>query len=257
MFHLLVRPSQRLVVLALLAVPPAFGQMTTIFNVDVNGTANRIFDGTASSPFFTTNSYTFTVSGISAPVVDVDFRLSLVHSYVGDLDVYLISPSGIQMTLTNVAVLSQGGSGKNFQDTYFDEQGGVARIGSVGYDIAPFAGPEYGGVRYKTQNAPGPSNPNNDDTLDRFNGIDPNGIWTLRILDGVDGDDGFVLRAGDNPRVVDDQMQVTTAGDTWSTPGTLAIGTQLIITVPEPQTLGLVTLGLAGVLLLASRSRRD
>src|ERR1041384_3561286 len=129
-------------VLGMAASPAAFGQTTRIFNIDVNpATTNYIASSlTNGVDVKMTNLFTFTVSGLGAPVADVDFRLSVLHSAVGDLDVFLISPNGIQLAMTSVAVLSQGGSGDNFQDTYFDEQGGVARIGTTGFDSAPFAG---------------------------------------------------------------------------------------------------------------------
>ncbi|NJN05190.1 MAG: hypothetical protein HC814_00575 [Rhodobacteraceae bacterium] len=137
----------------------------------------------------TTNFYTFTVSGMEPSIVDLDFRLSILHSAVGDLDVVLISPIGLSISMT--AVASVGGVANNFQDTYFDEEGGAGRIGSLGFDVAPFAGPEYGGVRYKPQFA--------SDTLTKFNGSNPNGIWTLRVEDSIDGDDGYVMWAGAIP----------------------------------------------------------
>jgi len=228
------------------ACPPAFGQFVIATNdINISATTNRIFDSTGG---YTTNFHTFTVSGLGT-VSDVDLRLSVLHSAVGDLDVYLISPTGIQLALTNIAVFSQGGVGNNFQDTYFDEDGPWPRIGSTGNQTAPFAGPEWGGTAYKTQFA--------SDTLDKFDGIDPNGTWTLRVEDSIPGDDGFVLWSGADSLALDNLISSGTADGTgWSTN---VFGTQLIITsaIPEPQALGLVVLGLAGVVLLARKSRRE
>lgn len=220
--------------------------ITNVVNVNVNATTNRIFPATGPGiNQETKNFFTFTVSGLDTSVVDLNFRLSVLHSAVGDLDVYLSSPSGVTMALTNVSVLSQGSTGNNFQDTYFDEEGGVARIGSPGFATAPFAGPEYvGGVRYKTQFA--------NDTLAKFNGINPNGTWTLRIDEFDPFDDGFLLWAGADSLALDNLISSGLADGTgWNNS---AIGTQLIITtaIPEPSSTVLTLIGAAG-LVLASR----
>jgi subtilisin-like proprotein convertase family protein len=219
--------------------------VTNVIGVNINATTNRIFPATGTGPGQETkNFFTFTVSGLEPSIVDLDFRLSVLHSAVGDLDVYLISPGGLTMALTNITVFSAGGVGNNFQDTYFDEEGGAGRIGSPGFDIAPFAGPEWGGVKYKTQFA--------TDTLAKFNGIDPNGTWTLRIDEFDPLDDGYLLWAGADSLALDNFISSGSADGTgWSSS---VIGTQLIITtpIPEPATVQLALIGAVG-LLLASR----
>jgi subtilisin-like proprotein convertase family protein len=234
----------------LAAASAAHAQLVTnIVNVDVNATTNRIFAATGSGiGQETKNFYTFTVSGLDTSIVDLDFRLSALHSAVGDLDVYLISPGGVTMALTNVAVFSQGGTGNNFQDTYFDEEGGAGRIGSPGFATAPFAGPEWGGVRYKTQFS--------TDTLTKFNGIDPNGTWTLRIDEFDPLDDGFLLWAGADSLALDNLISGGAADGTgWSSS---VIGTQLIITtaIPEPQAITLTLIGAVGLVFATRRFRR-
>jgi subtilisin-like proprotein convertase family protein len=243
-----------LLIATLAAAPFTHGQLVTnVVNINVNATTNRILDAVNPNPnpppavLTTTNFYTFTVSGLDTSIVDLDFRLSVLHSAVGDLDVVLISPVGLSLAMTNVSAV--GGVANNFQDTYFDDQGGAGRIGQPGFDTAPFAGPEYGGVRYKPQFT--------FDTLAKFNGSDPNGIWTLRVEDSIDGDDGFVLSAGANPSVLDDLVNdsISQIGTSW---GTNAIGTQLIFTtaVPEPASITLTLLGAVGLMLASRRFLR-
>jgi subtilisin-like proprotein convertase family protein/V8-like Glu-specific endopeptidase len=126
---------------------------------------------------------------VSGPVsiADVDFRLNgtscstaagattvgLDHSWIGDLTLTLTSPAG-----TTVTLLSRPGgadnSGRNLCQTLLDDSATNA-IQSVTAANAPFTG------SFR------PAQP-----LAAFNAQNPAGVWTLRAIDAVSTDSGFV-----------------------------------------------------------------
>ena len=166
--------------------------------------------------------FTFTVSGLSQPISDVDLRISAAHPRIDQLHFELESPVSPHFFQWN----NLGVQGANFQDTYLDDEAGGARLGQPGSQIGPFAGPEWGGQRYRA-----PSD------LSIFDGINGNGTWLLKVGDFTpDGSDWSLFKSG----------QVTP----WGT----AIGMQLIITtVPEPSICLAIVVGAC----LFSRTRRD
>jgi large repetitive protein len=147
----------------------------TIF-LDVN--SNGIFDPPQSSTWVNSNQTPITdlstlnlpvfVSGQSGTISDVNVSLNLNHTWVGDLEISLISPTGSQMMLSN----RRGGSGDNFTGTIFDD----SAPNSILEGIPPFSG------SFRPETA-----------LSELNGLAPNGIWTLRIRDLAGGDVGTFL----------------------------------------------------------------
>ena len=101
----------------------------------------------------------------------MNVRLTIDHSYVGDLTAYLVSPAGTRVQLLGSAV----GQGANFDDTLFDDEAGQ----SITDGIAPFNDPN--GYR--------PASP-----LDAFALENPNGLWMLQIIDGQPLDVGQLVR---------------------------------------------------------------
>lgn len=110
------------------------------------------------------------VSGLPA-VADTSFGLCTVclnvtHTYVGDIDLILISPSGDSIFLAN----NQGGGGNNYSGTCFE----MSATLPVTQGVAPFNGsfiPEY--------------------SLNNFNdGQNPNGTWLLAVRDEAPADTG-------------------------------------------------------------------
>lgn len=97
-------------------------------------------------------------------ILDVNVRLNLEHTFVGDLQISLISPQGTEVLLIN----RRGGSGDNFgvpgnvQNTILDDEAAA----TIASGSAPFVG------------AFRPDNP-----LSGFDGQRANGAWTLRIVD--------------------------------------------------------------------------
>lgn len=192
---------------------------------DVQFFAQAIFDGGAvSSPAYasalvTAPPVTYESTDVGLPIrdrmlyvtssslvvpdnfelADVDVKLNITHSYVGDLTVRVVHPDGASVYL----LVEVGGSGDNFTDTILDDQAAIP-IGSVTANDAPFRG------RYQ------PENP-----LSYFNGKASAGTWKLEIQDSYKGDhgtlDGWSLdltpREPLPPTLSIDDVQVTEGND--------------------------------------------
>jgi subtilisin-like proprotein convertase family protein len=105
--------------------------------------------------------------GLSS-IVDVDITLDIVHTFDGDLDVYLISPSGTQVELfTGV-----GREFNDFQGTTLDDEAETLIVDAS----APFNG------RFRAEGL-----------LSDFDGEDPNGLWKLIIRDTTEADEGALI----------------------------------------------------------------
>jgi subtilisin-like proprotein convertase family protein len=159
--------------------------------------------GVLSSPF--TRSYTgpvvaipdYNSAGVSAPlsisgvpgtIADVNFRfdgsactaaagattVGLDHTWVADLTVTLISPSGTVVTLMSTPGGPNNG-GNNFCNTVLDDQATGGSIQNITASGAPWSG------TYT------PMTP-----LAAFNGENPNGTWQLHAVDGGPGDTGHI-----------------------------------------------------------------
>jgi cysteine-rich repeat protein len=114
---------------------------------------------------------TATVSGV-ARIHDLDVTVSLSHDTAADLDVFLTSPSGRRIDLvTDVG----GGNTDLFNGTTFDDQAGVP----VGDAELPPDGESFTAV------VP-------EGALSAFMGEDPNGQWTLTVVDDTPGYGGEI-----------------------------------------------------------------
>jgi large repetitive protein len=111
------------------------------------------------------------VSGVGVWLADVQVRLNITHTWVGDLEISLVSPAGTTIPL----ITRRGGSGDNFTDTVLDD-GAVASIASITANGAPFTG------SFR------PESP-----LAAVRGQNPNGVWQLKIADGAGYDLGSLL----------------------------------------------------------------
>ncbi len=153
------------------------------------GEAMRIPDGDARGV-----TLPLVVSGFPSNIADLNFRIDGTscttspgaptvgadHSWVGDLTFRLTSPSGTTVTIINRPGGS-GNSGKNFCQTLLDDDAANAiSINNITSTGSPPQGPPYTGT-FK------PSNP-----LSAFDGENPNGAWTLTVIDGSVGDTGNV-----------------------------------------------------------------
>ncbi len=100
-------------------------------------------------------------------IIDANVQVRLRHSFVGDLKITLISPSGTEVVLSN----RRGGSGQDMTPTLFDDE--------APQDIASGSAPYAGTFRP-------------DESLGRFDGQSAIGTWTLRVEDLAGLNTGFL-----------------------------------------------------------------
>jgi subtilisin-like proprotein convertase family protein len=103
-------------------------------------------------------------------VFKVEVTLSLTHSFVDDLDAYLISPSGRQVELFTAV----GGQYNDFTNLILTDDADRS-ISTIGFDDLPYTGP------YRPEGL-----------LSDFIGDDSAGIWTLVVSDTAFADQGFL-----------------------------------------------------------------
>lgn len=101
-------------------------------------------------------------------IQDVNVRVDLEHTFVGDLEIYLMAPDGTETLLFN----NRGTSGDNLTSTVFDDEAATA--------IAAASAPFTGSFRP-------------DQALNRFDGKSAAGNWTLRIVDTTSLNAGQLL----------------------------------------------------------------
>lgn len=132
----------------------------------------QTFTNPGTAPIRDNQYHTLTVpvSGLPA-VADMSYGLcsvclNVAHTYVGDIDLILITPLGDSIFLAN----NQGGSSDNYNNVCFTMSASVSIVNAP----TPFSGsymPEW--------------------SLNNLNdGADPNGIWTLAVRDEAPGDTG-------------------------------------------------------------------
>ncbi len=159
------------------------GKTGTAVTKTYTGAAKAIPDNSATGV-----NVTLAVSGLGTSISDINFKfggttcstnptsttVGLNHSWVGDLVVTLKSPSGKVITLINQA----GGvnnDGINFCNTTLDDESTGASIQT----ITPAENPYTGSFK--------PASP-----LSAFDGLNPNGTWTLNVSDHGPADTGSV-----------------------------------------------------------------
>jgi subtilisin-like proprotein convertase family protein len=117
-------------------------------------------------PDLGTTLSTLNVAGLKT-IEDVDVTLSIDHTYLADLDVVLIGPSGTRVEL----FIDIGGSGQNIQNLTLDDAAAVSILATPG----PFTG------SYRPSGL-----------LADFDGQNPNGLWTLEVTDDAGNDVGVL-----------------------------------------------------------------
>ena len=143
----------------------------------------RQFLNDASSRSSTTTSIPITVSD-DILIGDINVVLDISHTWIGDLSIRLISPSGTTSTL----VQRRGGSGDNLRVTIDDQaSSNIATIAAATNITGTFRG---------------------EQSLSAFRGRAAKGVWTLQVIDQARGDTGFLNRV---------QLQITPATTAAST----------------------------------------
>lgn len=107
---------------------------------------------------------TITVEGVVGTVRNIQVAVDIEHTWTSDLVLTLISPDGVRVKLVD----REGGGGDDFDQTVFDDSAVETIVGSQ----APFQGV------FRPH-----------ESLSRFDGVSPNGPWTLEIDDraAIDG----------------------------------------------------------------------
>jgi subtilisin family serine protease/subtilisin-like proprotein convertase family protein len=108
----------------------------------------------------------FTVSD-SRLILDLNVKLDISHTFVGDLIISLIGPNNREVTLVN----RRGGNGDDFTATVFDDEASLA--------ITSAAAPYNGTFR-------------SEESLGAYDGLSAAGLWTLKINDTTGQNFGFL-----------------------------------------------------------------
>ena len=126
------------------------------------------FTSTKSVPIPDVSTATSTITiNQDISISQVQVLLNISHTYDSDLYIYLTSPTGISILLTN----RRGGSGHNYTNTLFSDSATVP----IASGTAPFTG------TFRPE-AP----------LSNFNTTDARGVWTLVVQDRAAGDVGVI-----------------------------------------------------------------
>lgn len=144
--------------------------------------------GSGASTGSPTDPYplTINVSGITDPVVDVNVRLrGLNHTWPDDIDIVLVGPQG-----QAVMLMSDAGGSSDLINVTLDFSMEV-NSGALP-DSAQIVSGTYLPTNFVTPDnfpAPAPAGPYGVD-LSAFYGLNPNGVWSLYVVDDVGGDTG-------------------------------------------------------------------
>ncbi len=103
-----------------------------------------------------------------ATIGDLDVRLNLFHTFMGDVRVELHGPAGQVATLVN----RRGAGGQGYRETIFDDRATTA----IEKGTAPFAG------SFRPESA-----------LSVFHGTNARGTWTLKVTDNDASDSGSLI----------------------------------------------------------------
>jgi subtilisin-like proprotein convertase family protein len=134
---------------------------------DIASTPTVIGGGGGAIDDFSTTASQVTVNNLGT-VFSIQVTLDVTHSFVGDLDAFLVSPSGRQVELfTGV-----GGQYNDLDNLTLDD-GATRSIATIGVDDLPYTG------TWKPEGL-----------LSDFIGEDAAGIWTLVIRDTAFADEG-------------------------------------------------------------------
>jgi subtilisin family serine protease/subtilisin-like proprotein convertase family protein len=150
------------------------GGYNLAFRVDTAANETVVYDAGISSPGMpipTIGTITDTIFiPDSRSIVDLNVRLNIAHSFVGDLRVTLTGPAGQSATL----IANRGGSGDNITNVIFDD----AATTPISAGTPPYTNP--GTFRPETE-------------LSVFNRTSAVGTWTLSVADTAPLNSGALL----------------------------------------------------------------
>ncbi len=162
---------------------------------------------------------TINVAGVVGNVSKVTATLNnMNHTFPDDIDVLLVGPGGQKLLLMSDA----GGSADLVNNTYTFDDAAASTLADGALNASGTYRPSNFGTG-DTFPAPAPVGPYPDpQLLSVFNGVNPNGTWSLFIVDDVGGDIGNVNGGW--------SLNITTSAPACTTPcGASATAGQLII----------------------------
>lgn len=143
---------------------------------------------------------TFSVTGLTSPVADVDIAIDFAHTWIGDVDAVVVAPNNdTHVLFSRTGAITAGGCGEssdaNGAYTFRDEASGTNW-----WDEAASNNPlDPGDYKTTEPGGAGQSDPAPETLLfEAFSGLPAaiaNGTWTLRLRDGSPGDTGSVTAA--------------------------------------------------------------
>lgn len=168
-------------------------------------------------PDLATTTSTLTIAGAQPFIKEIDLGTFIQHTFAADLDITLTSPAGTVVTITT----DNGGSNDNvFNGTGWEDEAGIPVTdftftnGVTAFTLVP------------------------EEALAAFQGENPNGVWTLTIVDDTEGDSGTLVTWA--------LEFETTSGCTQQTcsltcPANITVktfGSSAVVTYPAPTTTG-------------------
>ncbi|GAB4582002.1 MAG: hypothetical protein Fur0022_47540 [Anaerolineales bacterium] len=165
------------------AFSATFSFTTANINLACNPAAIAIPNSGSSSPY----PSDIVLSGVGDTLLDVNVHLlDVSHTWPDDLDLLLVGPQG-----QNLIIMSDAGSSTdlNAVDLVLDDAAASPLPDSSAITSGTYRPANYGTGDSFPAPAPVPSSAT---TLATFNGTNPNGTWSLYIVDDASGDSGVV-----------------------------------------------------------------
>ncbi|MCL4868882.1 MAG: S8 family serine peptidase [Anaerolineae bacterium] len=169
-------------------------------NVCGTGVSSATFNFTTGQEFCNTGVISIPSSGAASPypsnivvaglgnsVADVDVRLvGLAHTWPDDIDILLVGPQG-----QNLIIMSDAGGSNSITNVNLtlDDSAANPLPDSTLITSGTYRPTNYG--TGDTFPAPAPA-PSTATMLSIFNGTDPNGTWSLYVVDDAGGDSGQI-----------------------------------------------------------------
>jgi|GEM_PF-1009401 len=188
---------------------------------------------------------TISVSGMTGTVTKVTVTLSgITHTAPGDLDILLVSPTGGKSVLMSDAGNNQG---VNNVTVTFD-QAAADSMNFNSFSSGTYKPTNWGFGPADSYPAPAPAGPYQLDLNAAFNTTDPNGAWSLYVVDDTNGNTGNITQGwslnvtttgtpatafsnSNNITINDDRAVAATYPSTINVTGTTGIVTGLTVTL--------------------------